>query len=337
MFLLLLALGGGLIALPHPASAQECEPPPDIIPASDIEAVVASEMTLLDETYLRIDDLDQPITFVAPDLEGFLGMDQALYLGFADGIVILGFNFTEMAFSEAALLVYGEFSEDDLNIERQFVGDLDIVLEGCTSLLSGEFNATEGDEAVVVEIAINQALIGAGSSRLELKDGRAYLTGELGTRTYQQIADLIETRPDIDTLVLANVPGSMNDSVNMHTGRLIRAAGYSTYVLADGFIASGGVDLFVAGVKRVIEEGAQVGVHSWCCVDGEQAVSSLPRDHPAHAAQLAYFEEMMGASGPDFYFFTLEAADFDDIYFMSTEDLIAWKIAEIVEPGDLAD
>ena len=64
---------------------------------------------------------------------------------------------------------------------------------------------------------------------------------------------------------MKQIRGSLDDKINMHTGRLIREHGFTTKVLSDSRIASGGVDLFCAGEKRIIEQGAEIGVHSWCC------------------------------------------------------------------------
>jgi len=48
---------------------------------------------------------------------------------------------------------------------------------------------------------------------------------------------------------------------------------------------------------------------------------------------LAYFSEMLGNKlGPDFYFYTLEAAQFDSIHYMTDEEIKKWNIAtEFIE------
>ena len=106
----------------------------------------------------------------------------------------------------------------------------------------------------------------------------------------------------------------------MHTGRLVRAANLATHVPADGDINSGAVDLFTAGAARTAEPGAILGVHAWCC-EGELSAGELPRGSRAHGAQLTYFREMLGPIGEDFYFFTLDAAPFDDIHPMTPDEM----------------
>ena len=99
----------------------------------------------------------------------------------------------------------------------------------------------------------------------------------------------------------------------------MRSAGLSTLVPGDGMAASGGVDLFAAGLKREAEPGARLGIHAWCCYRGREA-QDIARGHRAHAHQEAYFREM-GPQGIDFYYQTLEAAPPEGVHWMSREEL----------------
>ncbi len=153
------------------------------------------------------------------------------------------------------------------------------------------------------------------------------MSGDLGTITYSQIKDLIKNHPSVKTLILTNSSGSVNDAVNMHTGRLLRENGFTTKVLSDSDIASGAVDLFCAGVERIVEKGAKLGIHSWCCVNDLTAIE-IPKDHPAHQYQIAYFSMCLGKElGADFYFHTLEASPFNDVHYMTLDEIKKWKIA----------
>lgn len=187
--------------------------------------------------------------------------------------------------------------------------------------LVGEVLAPTG-EAQPFAAVVN---LGAGSSTFELRGEVAALNGELGSGTYHQVEYLIAQHPEVTTLVFEEVPGSMNDEVNVETGRLIRAAGYTTVLPADGMIASGGVDLFCAGVQRVIE-GGRIGVHSWDEPGSGIVANDLPRDHPAHRSQVRYFREML-ANGEEFYFYTLSAAPAAGIHWMSAEEIVRWGLA----------
>lgn len=192
-------------------------------------------------------------------------------------------------------------------------------------VMKGELKSNN-DKIHTIDMCVSEDLMGAGYSKIEIQDTAAILNGELGTLTYRQIKDLIKKHPNVRTIIFGDVPGSSNDDVNMHTGRLIRNAGFTTLALKNSEIHSGGVDLFCSGLKRIVNNGAQLGVHSWD--DGDLTASEYPVDHPAHRFQLDYFKEMLGdKTGRDFYFFTINSAAADSIHVMKNEELISWNIA----------
>lgn len=200
-----------------------------------------------------------------------------------------------------------------------FRGEGIVTADGDVFVGRGDVTADADGAIVTTEFTIP---LGVGSSTFELDGTNAIVRGTLGSGTFQQVQHLIDNHPEVDTLVLQTIAGSVNDDVNVETGRLVRNAGLATFVPADGEIYSGGVDLFAAGTTRTAEPGATVGVHAWCCGPNGESAHELDRDDPAHETQLAYFTEMLGAeAGPEFYFFTLEAAPFDGIHPMSSEEL----------------
>ncbi len=217
-----------------------------------------------------------------------------------------------VALSEVRVQVHG--FEDEIDVE-----------------FDGNWVFQDGRDNKKFNIRVNETLMTAGNSVLEIKDDEAWLSGELGTVTYAQIRNLAENHPQVKTIVMRQIKGSLNDMINMHTGRLIRKHGFTTKVLSDSKIASGGVDLFCAGNERIVEQGAMIGVHSWCCVNvGEDEFPAIdvPEKHPAHRPQLDYFTSMLGKDiGPKFYFYTLKAAPFEDVYYMTDEEIHDWKIA----------
>ncbi len=173
----------------------------------------------------------------------------------------------------------------------------------------------------------------AGSSVFRLDGDNAFLNGELGSGTYRQLEYLLAAHPEVETIVFENVPGSVNDDVNVYSGRLIRKAGLKTVVSADGIIASGGVGLFCAGVERTIEPGARIGVHAWSIPGEEVDPAALPRNHHAHRSQLTYFREMLD-QGEEFYFFTLDAAPFETVHWMSGDEIDEFGL---VKGSDISD
>jgi len=198
--------------------------------------------------------------------------------------------------------------------------------EGENFVYNGTVKETATQGLFNVRLVINESFFEAGSSTITVEGSNAMVNGTLGTKTYIQMNELIQNNPEVTTLVLQQIDGSINDAINMHTGRLVRNAQLTTLIPADGDVNSGGVDLFAAGLKREYTAGGKVGVHSWCCVDGKSA-HLLPQDHSAHGAQLTYFREVLGKNlGPEFYFFTLNSATFDNIHVMNSVELTKYLV-----------
>ena len=141
--------------------------------------------------------------------------------------------------------------------------------------------------------------------------------GTIGPTTPARIMRLLLEHPQVKTLVLVDVPGSMDDDSCLRASRLIRHHGLNTHVPTDGEIASGGVDMFCAGVHRTVEAGAMIGVHSWGGA-GESG-ATVPRNDESHQMYLEYGRQM--GLPDDFYWFTIDAASPQDIHWMTRSEM----------------
>jgi len=158
-------------------------------------------------------------------------------------------------------------------------------------------------------------------------DGRtAYMHGVIGGATPDALRALLDDHPNVDRIVMVDVPGSMDDEANLEAARLLRDAGIATHVPNDGVIASGGVDFFLAGARRTAERGARFGVHSWGgdSLDGRD----VPRDDPQHRLYLDFYRDI--GIDASFYWFTLEAAPAAGIHWMTDPELAQYHV--LTEP-----
>ena len=161
-------------------------------------------------------------------------------------------------------------------------------------------------------------------------DGQNFIaTGVIDGSTPDVITNAIASNPEIRTLVLQNVPGSIDDEANLTAARSVRAAGLTTVVPAGGLVASGGTDLFLAGETRVIGEGACVGVHSWS--DGTLQGKDVPRNDPQHQLYLKYYAEM--GTDAEFYWYTLEAAPAEGIHWMLIAEMNTYEMSTTTLSG----
>ena len=158
---------------------------------------------------------------------------------------------------------------------------------------------------------------------LDVRGDLLFVKGVVNTRSHDSVYHILEDEPGVHTVVLTYVPGSADDEVNLKLGRMLHGIGITTYLPAQAEVASGGTDLFLAGVERIVERGARIGVHSWS-TGGSEAGNTLPRDHPEHELYLDYYRDI--DIDEDFYWFTLQAAPPDDIHWMTEEEMTQYAV-----------
>ncbi|MEP3890863.1 MAG: hypothetical protein ABJN69_10365 [Hellea sp.] len=152
-----------------------------------------------------------------------------------------------------------------------------------------------------------------------VEDRRAYGNGYTDDRSVGVVRKLLREHPQVDTLVLKDMSGTKDGDRNIVLARDIRRRGLNTHLERNSRIASGAVDLFIAGKHRTLECGALIGVHSWSI--GE-TVRISPGDMGGDSRQRLH-EKFLSDMGidPAFYAFTRAAAEPEDIHYMSTEEI----------------
>jgi hypothetical protein len=154
----------------------------------------------------------------------------------------------------------------------------------------------------------------------EVEGSRAYMFGELGADTADTLQQLVTDYPEVQTIVMVDVPGSNDDEEAIPAYSIVRENGLDIEIEENGEVSSGGVDFFIAGVSRSVGPGAKVGVHAWS--DGTTSAADLPRSHEDHQLFIEYYRLMQLPDPEGFYFFTINAAPPDDIYYMTREELL---------------
>lgn len=313
----------------------------DGISVEDIDSEVKKQLEAAKKYGISIDGVEREIDFFFPEIDEEEG--EVLFITLfkdKEGVKTLLQiaplkKMRKKSFEANAILLNGNLLE--LSEEDQVDVPSIIIAQGTSQvtnqkgddedfLITGNLTRVQEGNDIPFMMNAGAMLTGMGDTTLKIKGNEVFLNGTLGTKSYKQFKDLIAQHPEVKTIVLQNVPGSVNDAVNMHTGRIIREAGLATKVLVDSQISSGGVDIFCAGKERIITQGAQLGIHSWG--GGGLSADDFPKDHPAHQYQIAYFTMCLGEEiGPDFYFRTLEAAPAGEMHWMDWEEIKKWKVA----------
>ena len=182
------------------------------------------------------------------------------------------------------------------------------------------------DQVVTREELLSLSEAELSGATFQAEGSVAYMNGVIGPTTPGRVLELVLEHPEVETIVMMDVPGSMDDDSMVRAAKLVRQMGFGTHMPSDGEVASGGTDFFLAGVIRTAERGARFGVHSWSGFDEEG--SDLPRDHPEHELYLDFYRSM-GIS-EDFYWYTLEAAPADGIHWMTEDEIDAYSM--VTEP-----
>ncbi len=176
---------------------------------------------------------------------------------------------------------------------------------------------TDGDLRLTMDELFALLVDEIRGATFDVQGDHAIMTGVIGPSTPGRVLQLILESPQVKTIIMQDVPGSMDDHSNLRAAKLVRRMGLGIHVPADGEIASGGTDFFLAGVRRSWEMGARFGVHSWGGFgeDGDQ----VPADDPEHRKYLDYYAEM--GIPAEFYWYTLKAAPASDIHWMTKAEL----------------
>ena len=152
------------------------------------------------------------------------------------------------------------------------------------------------------------------------------LNGVIDSNTLDAFNEVIRQNPNTELLVFGIAPGSDDDDVNLAMGRRLYQLALDTHVEDNGEIASGAVDLFLAGTRRTLGSNTLVGVHSWS--DGVVEAADLPRSHPDHQLYISYYQDIGFSAqwAEDFYFFTINAAPADDIHWMTPAEIAQYNL-----------
>ena len=213
-------------------------------------------------------------------------------------------------------------------LKRGFIGILAIVILGLgvISFFPEVLFASAFGQRVLMNIEGEQVASFYFKEHQVRKD-TLYMKGLIYSNTLKDIENVLDANPQITTLVMEDVGGSIDDETNLAASREIRKRNINTYLPEDGMVASGGTDMFLAGKERQVHPSAKLGVHSWSG-NGEVAMD-FPKDHKEHKIYLDYYIEMNIPT--DFYWYTLDAAPADDIHWMTPEEIVTYNVVTNIQ------
>lgn len=308
---------------------EEQEVDPDDVPSEEISGEEPDAGDIDSET-------DSPETD-SPENEG--DIDDFLHDAASPGILMIGeevigeevdaFLALDPDTSLPVLTVdYGEaVAEISLLLPHYDVGEVTLTLADGEVIDLGEPSVGYPSTAVTLEAPIpgsdsERAKLAtsflAGTTSFDVEGNRAIFTGRIGTNTMAQIQHLVDEHPDVDTIVLADIDGAVEDHIEVTFGRvepwqftefsgsLIREHGFSTVIPADGRVVDSGLLLFAGGVERIVEvaDGAffeqeigELSVRAECCgLTQADLNAEIPIDQysAVHEANVRRWSQFLG-------------------------------------------
>lgn len=159
---------------------------------------------------------------------------------------------------------------------------------------------------------------------LVVASDRVELQGSIESDTPAQFKELLRAYPAIKQIDMVDCPGTGDDEANLALARMIRKAGIATYVPNGGSVRSGGVELFLAGVKRSAAPEAEFAVHSWLDEDGMEPDDFAEND-PVNREYVDYYREMGMAPDKAKAFYALtNSVPHDDALYLKPRDIAAY-------------
>jgi hypothetical protein len=175
----------------------------------------------------------------------------------------------------------------------------------------------------VSRLAAPQGMAAYGPFRV-LDERHAALVGVTDGGSPEAFAAMLRDHPGIATLEMIACPGTEDDRANLRLGRMIRGHGLATHVPDGGFVGSGAVELFLAGLRRYAEPSAAFAVHSWEDESGRQ-----PQDYAANApenrAYLDYYRAVgMSASEARAFYAMTNSVPFESAKWLTSAEMAQW-------------
>ncbi len=153
---------------------------------------------------------------------------------------------------------------------------------------------------------------------------RAALIDVTDERSPAQFAAMLQAFPQLAVIEMLDCPGTYDDEANLRLGRMIRAAHLATHVPNGGSVRSGGVELFLAGTRRMVDDGAEFAVHAWEDEDGGEA-ADYAADAQENLKYLIYYREMgMDAPTAQAFYAMTNSVPFADARWFGAGEMRHW-------------
>ncbi|MDG1850239.1 MAG: hypothetical protein P8I82_07125 [Flavobacteriales bacterium] len=160
-----------------------------------------------------------------------------------------------------------------------------------------------------------------------LPDGKTIqMKGEIGSSSLDDFNLIIREHPSVNLVRIVDCDGSVDDETCFLLMKRVHDLGINTHIVDRGWVASGGVDFFLAGIHRTRGANTKIGVHSWS--QGNNEATDYPRGHEYHQPYIAAYVSigLSQEKAEQLYHFIINAAPADEVHWMTDAEIEAYSI-----------
>ncbi len=152
------------------------------------------------------------------------------------------------------------------------------------------------------------------------------MDGVINKSSLKNFNKLYIAYPNTKAIHIKQCDGSSDDEVNLQLSFRVHELGFDIHLEDNGLIASGGVDFFLAGIKRTTGGDTQIGVHSWSGLFKE--ATDFEIGHENHQPYIDYYKSIgfTDIEAEGFYYFTINSAKARDIHWMTDQEIEEYNI-----------
>lgn len=115
---------------------------------------------------------------------------------------------------------------------------------------------------------------------------KLYIGWVLDTSLVCHLAYILDKNPEIRTLVLTNIPDSVDLTQTRKAARFLRSKWITTILSPGAVVRNGGVDLFLWGVRRQLSDDSDFTMTYQI---GDTDLATLDMSNPAHVSHLDFY------------------------------------------------
>jgi|GEM_PF-3709438 len=188
------------------------------------------------------------------------------------------------------------------------------------------FSCGSDDAAIAMMEPVVEKETTFGSFEVD-ESNDATLSGSIDENTAADLTELLVQYPNIDRIVMEDVNGATSAEAAFSAARVVRSNMLDIHITDNSTIRKEAVDFLLGGIKRSKGIDVKIGQSAWINAQGQEA-TDFDFGDDAHLPWINFYVEMeyQFQLATDYYNFYIYAADADDIYFFTDDQINTFNL-----------